>query len=170
MATKTRPDIKWLINETAVLQGELERIELELARLTTQRESVERARAACQHTLDYQAGRQVRGLPTVRAHRHYGRYGALKEFMLDTLREASPAQFTTSELAEKALAHFGLTMSCTEELYDFKVKTVGRGLRWLLSLGLIERLTTKHRVAGALGTWRLNGPITTFAQMEQQWR
>ena len=29
MTTKTRPDIKWLINETAMLQGELERIDLE---------------------------------------------------------------------------------------------------------------------------------------------
>lgn len=170
MAKRTRPDIKWLINETAMLQGELDRIDVELARLTALRESVERARAACQHTLEYQAGRQVPGLPTVRAHRQYGRYGGLKEFMLDTLREASPAQFTTAELAEKALAHFGLTMSCPDELYDFKVNTVGRGLRWLQSLGLIERLTTKRRVAGALGTWRWKGSITTFAELEQQWR
>jgi hypothetical protein len=121
-----------------MLQGELERIDMELARLSALRESIERARTACQHTLEYQAGRQVPGLPTVRAHRQYGRYGGLKEFMLDTLREASPAQLTTSELAEKALVRFGLTMSCSEELYDFKVNTVGRGLRWLQSLGLIN--------------------------------
>ena len=153
-----------------MLQGELERIDLELARLTALRESVEHARAACQHTLEYQAGRQVPGLPTVRAHRQYGRYGGLKQFLLDTLKDASPMQLTTSELAEKALVRFGLAMSCPEELYDFKVNSVGRGLRWLQSLGLIERLKMKRRVAGALGTWRWKAPITTFAQLEQQWR
>jgi len=45
-----------------------------------------------------------------------------------------------------------------------------RGLRWLQSLGLIERLKMKRRVAGALGTWRWKAPITTFVQLEQQWR
>ena len=104
MAKRTRPDIKWLINETAMLQGELDRIDVELARLTALRESVERARAACQHTLDYQAGRQVPGLPTVRAHRQYGRYGSLKEFMLETLREASPAQLPVTPLGGEEVA------------------------------------------------------------------
>ncbi|MGB9109848.1 MAG: hypothetical protein WCC39_14295 [Telluria sp.] len=153
-----------------MLQGELERIDLEMARLTALRKSVERARAACQHTLEYQAGRKVPGLPTVRAHRQYGHRGALKQFLLETLRDAAPAQLTTAELAERALVRFGLTMSCPEELYDFKVNSIGRGLRWLQSRGLVERQTTKHRVAGALGTWRWKAPITTFAQLEQQWR
>lgn len=150
-----------------MLQGELERIDLELARLMALRESVERSRAACQHTLEYQAGRKVPGLPTVRAHRQYGRRSALKQFLLDTLRDASPAQLTTSELAEKALVRFGLAMSCPEELYDFKVNSVGRGLRWLQSLGLVERLTTKHRVAGALGTWRWREALPSLVELKQ---
>lgn len=166
MTTRTRPDIKWLINETAMLQGELERIDQEMNRLVALRGAVERSRAACQRTLEYQAGRKVPGLPTVRAHRQYGRRGDLQQFLGDTLRELAPAQLNTAELAGKALVWFELAMSCPAELYDFKVNTVGRALRRLQALGLIERLTTKHRVARALGTWRWRAPVATHGELE----
>jgi hypothetical protein len=167
MTTRTRPDIKWLINETAMLKGELERIDQEMARLVVLRTAVERSRAACQRTLEYQAGRQVSGLPAVRAHRQYGRRGDLQQFLADTLKDVAPAQFNTAQLAEKALVRFELAMSCPAELYDFKMNTVGRALRRLQALGLIERLTTKHRVARALGTWRWKAPVATLGQLGQ---
>ena len=137
-----------------MLQGELERIDVEMGRLVALRAAVERSRAACKRTLEYQAGRQVPGLPTVRAHRQYGRRGDLQQFLADTLQKLAPAQLNTAQLAEKALVRFELAMSCPAELYDFKMNTVGRALRRLQALGLIERLTSKHRVARALGTWR----------------
>ena len=150
-----------------MLQGELERIDQEMARLVALRASVERSRAACQRTLEYQAGREVPGLPTVRAHRQYGRRGDLQQFLADKLKEVAPAQLNTAQLAEKALVRFGLAMSCPAELYDFKMNTVGRALRRLLALGTIERLTTKHRVDGALGTWRWKAPVATLGQLAQ---
>jgi hypothetical protein len=67
MATRTRPDIKWLINETAMLQGELERIDQEMARPAALQAAVERSRIACQRTLKCHAGRQVPGLHCARA-------------------------------------------------------------------------------------------------------
>jgi hypothetical protein len=167
MATKTRPDIKWLINETAMLQGELERIDQEMARLVALRAAVERSRAACQRTLEYQAGRKVPGLPTVRAHRQYGRRGDLQQFLAATLRELAPVQLNTAQLAEKAMVRFDLAMSCPAELYDFKMNTVGRALRRLLALGLVERLTTKHRVDRALGTWRWKAKVSTLGALGQ---
>jgi len=167
MATKTRPDIKWLINETAMLQGELERIDQEMARLVSLRKAVERSRAACQLTLEYQAQRQVPGLPTVRAHRQYGRRGDLQQFLADTLRELAPGKLNTAQLAEKALVRFDLAMSCPAELYDFKMNTVGRALRRLQALGLIERLTTKHRVARALGSWRWKAEVVSLGELAQ---
>jgi predicted transcriptional regulator len=54
------------------------------------------------------------------------------------------------------------------ELYDFTVNTVGRALRRLQALGLIERLKMNRRVAGALGTWRWKAPVSTFVHLEQQ--
>ena len=167
MTTRTRPDIKWLINETAMLQGELERIDQEVGRLVVLREAVERSLAACQRTLEYQADRKVPGLPTVRAHRQYGRRGDLQQFLADTLRDSVPAQLNTAQLAEKALERFDLAMSCPAELYEFKTNTIGRALRRLQALGLIERLTTKHRVDRALGTWRWRTVVVTFGQLEQ---
>lgn len=150
-----------------MLQGELERIDQEMARLVALRAVVERSRAACQRTLEYQAGRTVAGLPTVRAHRQYGRRGDLQQFLADTLREFAPAQLNTAQLAEKALVRFDLAMSCPAELYDFKMNTVGRALRRLLALGLIERLTTKHRVARALCTWRWKAEVVSFGELAQ---
>lgn len=113
------------------------------------------------------AGRTVPGLPTVRAHGRYGRHGDLQQFLADTLRDMAPAQLNTAHLAEKALVRFGLTMSCPAKLYYFKMNTVGRALRRLQTLGAIERLTTKHRVERALGTWRWKAPAATFAQLDQ---
>ena len=150
-----------------MLQGELKRIDREMARLAELRADVERSRAACLRTLEYQAGRKVPGLPTVRAHRQYGRRGDLQQFLADVLEKVAPAQLNTSQLAEKALVRFDLTMSCPEELYDFKTNTVGRALRRLQGLGVIERLTTKHRVARALGTWRWRTPVSTLEQLSQ---
>lgn len=148
-----------------MLQGELERIDQEMARLVALRAAVERSKVACQQTLEYQVGRKVPGLPTVRAHRQYGNRGDLHRFLVDILREIGPAQLNTSQLAEKALTRFELTMSSPEELYDFKVNSIGRALRRLQAMGVIERLTTKHRVAGALGTWRWKAEATTLAEL-----
>lgn len=168
MATKTRADIKWLINETAMLKGELERIDEEMARVALH-ESVERSLAACQRTLEYQTGRKVPGLPTVRAHRQYGRRGDLQQFLSDTLKEPAPVQLDTAQLAEMALTRFGLAMSCPAELYKFKVNAVGRALRRLQELGVIERLTQKPRTTRAQGTWCWKAPVSTFAQLGQPW-
>ena len=167
MTTKTRPDIKWLINETAMLQVNSNASTGRMTHLAELRADVERSRAACQRTLEYQAGRKVPGLPTVRAHRQYGRRGDLQQFLADVLEKVAPAQLNTSQLAEKALVRFDLTMSCPEELYDFKTNTVGRALRRLQGLGVIERLTTKHRVARALGTWRWRTSVSSLKQLER---
>ncbi|MES2151892.1 MAG: hypothetical protein V4508_19100 [Pseudomonadota bacterium] len=141
-----------------MLQGELDRIDVELARMSVQRASVAKAREACERSLAYMAGRHVPGLPTVSAHREYGRRGDLQRFLASTLRDTFPVRSSTSELAELALAHFGLVMSSAAELYDFKTSTVGRSLRRLQKLGVIERLSTPHRVKRALGTWQWAQP------------
>jgi hypothetical protein len=167
MATRTRPDIKWLINEAAMLKGELERIDQEMARLEEHRKDVEKARAACERALAYVVQQAVGGLPTVHAHRSYGKRGDLQRFLAATLKAAAPAQFRTTELADLALAHFDLRMSSPAELYYFHNNTVGRALRRLLALGLIERLTTKHRVERALGTWRWKTEVATLGQLER---
>lgn len=144
-----------------MLQGELDRIDREVAKLSTHRKKVTKAKSACERSLTYLAGRHVPGLPTVRAHREYGQRGALQKFLETRLHAAVPAQFSTAELALEAMAHFGLTMSCPKELLHFKTNTVGRALRRLQKRGVIERLHTAKRVKRALGTWRWTQPDTT---------
>lgn len=163
---RTRPDVKWLINEAAALAGELERVDQELIRLTAHREAVRQAHDACVQTLAYVSGRQsLPGLPTVRAHRQYGGRGKLRAFLQIVLREAAPESFTTAELAQRAVAHFGLTLSCPKELYDFKVNSVGRALRALQAREIVERLVTPHRVKGAQGSWRWRDELPTLADV-----
>jgi hypothetical protein len=171
MASKTRLDIERLINKTAMLQGELERIDQEIVRLAEHRADVEKSRVAYERTLAYVVQQEVGGLPTVYAHRSYGKRGDLQRFLAATLNAAAPAQFMTIEPVERALANFELRASSPAELYYFhNNNTVGRALRRLQALGLVDRLTTKHRVersghlaleggggdAGAAGTadWR----------------
>lgn len=137
-----------------MLQGELDRIDLAFARLSARRAKLAKAKEACEQSLAYLAERHVPGLPTVRAHREYGRRGALQKFLETRLHAAVPARFSTAELALEAMAHFGLTMSCPKELLHFKTNTVGRALRRLQKQGVIERLHTSKRVKRALGTWR----------------
>lgn len=107
------------------------------------------------------------GLPTVHAHRSYGKRGDLQRFLADTLKAAAAAQFRTTELADLALAHFDLRMSSPAELYFFQNDTVGRALRRLQALGAVERLTTKHRVQRALGTWRWREGLPSIGELGQ---
>lgn len=137
-----------------MLTGELERVDEELARLNKHRAKVDKAREACEKTLAYMAARYVDGLPTVRAHREYGKRGDLQQFLAERLRASAPAQFSTAELAMAAMAKFGLEMSCPKELLHFKSNTVGRVLRRLQAKGVVERLPNANRVNRAMGTWR----------------
>lgn len=150
-----------------MLQGELERIDQEMVRLAAHRQDVEKARAACERTLAYVVQQEVTGLPTVHAHRSYGKRGDLQRFLAATLKAASPAQFRTTELADLALAYFDLRMSSPAELYFFQNNTVGRALRRLQALGSVERLTTKHRVQRALGTWRWREGLPSLGELGQ---
>jgi hypothetical protein len=49
--TRTRSDVKWLINQVAALAGELERIDVEMARFKQRRKALERSHKACLQTL-----------------------------------------------------------------------------------------------------------------------
>lgn len=96
-----------IIEETAMLQGQLKRIDREMARLAALRSSSQRSRAA--RTWEYRVGRP--GLPTVSVHCEYGRRGDLQQFLADMLRNAASVQLSPAQLAETALSRLGLAMS-----------------------------------------------------------
>jgi len=163
MRNRTASDVKWLINEVAALAGELARLDREMARLATLRDAAQRAHEACTRTLAYVAKRQsLPELPVVRVPRAYGGRGKLRALLKEVLKGDAPHSLTTAELAAKAIDHFGLQFSCPEELYDFRVNSIGRALRKMQAAGLVERVVTGERVRGALGTWRWKQSLPTL--------
>ena len=164
---RTRPDVKWLINEAAALAGELERIDRHLTRLQDRRESVKNTHDACLHTLAYLVELQsLPALPVVRAHRPYGGRGRLREFLLDSLRHSPAMMFSTAELALQAIAHFGLEFSSPRELYEFKTNTISRALHRLQREGLVERCVGPAQPASrAQGGWRYRKALPSVQEI-----
>lgn len=103
MRTRTRPDVKWLINEVAMLAGELQRVDKEVARLAEHRLKVEQAHRACLQILSVVTEALPLRLPTVQQHRPYGGRGALRRLLLDALREVQPKALDTNQLTQLAV-------------------------------------------------------------------
>lgn len=103
MRTRTRPDVKWLINEVAMLAGELQRVDKEVARLAEHRLKVEQAHRACLQILSVVTEALPLCLPTVQQHRPYGGRGALRRLLLDALREVQPKALDTNQLTQLAV-------------------------------------------------------------------
>lgn len=79
MRTRTRSDVKWLVNEAAALSGELQRLDALIAELSSKREAVQKAHDACTTTLAYVTKRrkETLGLPRVLPQRPYSGWDPL---------------------------------------------------------------------------------------------
>lgn len=155
MRSKTRSDVKWLVNEAAMLSGELERLDTEIARLTAQRESLLKVRGACTRTLSAVTDNcELPALPVVRAHRPYGGRGKLRQYLQDLLKQSPDKAFSTSELALRVIEHFNLEFSSAKALYHFKGNSIARGLHRLSVDGVVERVILSEPVGRAFGLWR----------------
>ena len=173
----TPPKLKWLLNERAavvgtidlldnraaerqkllkkfeekalVLRHELQGLEQRRISAQAQMEAFDYVLRAEHPNLDVAAAGKVRGW----ANKH-GKRGALKDFVIKFIREASPQAVSTTDIRSAVLKHFGLELTTPLERERFC-----GGVTKLLSLarreGLIERLPTP---AGSAGLWRLTQP------------
>lgn len=162
MRTRTRPDVKWLINEVAMLAGELQRVDKEVARLAEHRLKVEQAHRACLQTLAVVTEALPLRLPKVQQHRPYGGRGALRRLLLDALREVEPKALDTNQLTQLAVDGLGLVFPSPEALTLFKKGTVGRTLRFFSQQGIIERIDIPAPGPPNVGYWRWKAELPTI--------
>lgn len=165
---RTSPEQKWLINERAVLAGELQDLEAEEARLVARKAYLQRMLEA----LDSVHAQLVPEAPVmpvhiVHAHARYGGRGNCIQWVRDTLRASYPLAIDTSTLTRAAEKAFGLDLADAQHRSRFRRNSLRAALRKLLALGEAERL---HSPAGEgipdlAGQWRWVPPAAVFADI-----
>ncbi len=150
----TPPVTKWLANEIAVLRGELQQIDDSLRRLHRRREQVAEALQALSTTAALLSTPHLdKCVPPVQAHRHYGGRGNLREFIVRALREF-PEGLTTVVLVRMATEVFGLRLETDAERRRFHNGSLGRALRKMEKLRLVERISSSGPRGPVLWRWR----------------
>lgn len=164
MATKTRPDIKWLLVERATMVGDIELLErrrtlldAEIARLRTL--------VAALDTSVSLAERHVRpdAAGSVQRHRQsYGRRGALQDFLVQTLQDATDEGLSAREVTLLASAHFGLDFVSKAEFNCYLRNSVQPRLRELRAKGQVDNPSSRGR---EVTLWRWKRSLLTFADL-----
>jgi hypothetical protein len=164
MATKTRPDIKWLLVERATLVGDIAKLErrrtlldIEIARL--------HALVVALNTSIRLTELRVRpdAAGSVQRHRQsYGRRGALQAFLVQTLQDAADVGLSAREVTRLASAHFGLDFVGKAEFNSYLRNSVQPRLRELREKGQVENTSSTGRDATL---WRWKQSMLTFADL-----
>jgi hypothetical protein len=158
--TRTPPHLKWLLNERAMLLGEVQRRESRIQRLTAEAgdlnvriAALDSAMALFDARVDPQAGGSVRAT----SERYEGRGGLLR-FLMAQLCEASPQGVDTVTLTLRAASLFAVEISSMKDRNVYR-DTVGWTLRHLRTTGVIENgyvFRGGHRPS----TWRMKSQLS----------
>jgi hypothetical protein len=173
-ATRTPPDIKWLLNERAALAGEIEKARLKQATLAHKRERLEKQLAGLVKTVERSRVDQARSQASLDAldatmgivneqvdpcaggaiwawAGKYGVRGGLRDFVARVLEGAAPEPVTTTVLMNLAARQFGLVLTTHIERRNFN-KSVSGALSSLVKRRLVEPLHSREQ--GSHGLWR----------------
>lgn len=162
---RTPPEQKWLINERAVLAGELQALAAEEARLAARKAYLLRMLEA----LDAVHAQLVPEAPVmpvliVNAHTRYGGWGNCIQWVREALQAAYPLAVDTSTLTRAAEKAFGLDLSDAQHRGRFRRNSLRAALRKLLALGEAERLHGPGSKGNPdlAGQWRWVPPAAAF--------
>lgn len=169
--TRTPPELKWVLNERAAVAGELQSIEVELARLAARRKQL----TALLHHLDNvycQLAPQVPSVPVlaVKAHHRYGGKGNCIAWVRATLKAAYPQSLTTADMVDAAQSAFRLSFADAGQREQFRRSGLTPTLRKLLALGEVERLHDYKGVPHRAGVWRWKPKDSSFDELAKQVR
>ncbi len=167
--TRTPSQVKWVVNEIAAIRGEIERIDATLTQLAQRKASLEHV---CE-SLEQVAWAIVPTPPVeapqiVHAQGRYGRRGALRNWLRETLRQAHPAALDTVSLAQRAIEVFDLQFNSAHERNRFRTDNLGSALRRLVDAGEVERLHDADRRNERTGVWRWKVPTASFDALRAQ--
>jgi hypothetical protein len=164
MATKTRPDIKWLLVERATLVGDIAKLERRRAMLDTEIARLHALVAALDTSVRLVEERvRPDAAGSVRRHRqNYGRRGALQAFIVQTLQDAAEVGLSAPEVTLLVSAHFGLDFVSKAEFNSYLRNSVQPRLRELREKGQVENSSSTGRDA-TLWCWERS--MLTFADL-----
>jgi hypothetical protein len=178
--TRTPPDLKWLLNERAAIAGEIRKTYLHqkalAPRLAALQLKMDGVTALMQQCADVRKSHQATlaaldatiGLaysqvdPSVGGvvlawDGKYGKRGALKQFVSQTLRVAAPTPVSTRQLINQAILHFQLSLPLPSSRVSLK-KSIKTALYRLVQGRLVEPLHGTS--SGTPGIWRWKQPAT----------
>lgn len=153
--TKTPPTEKWLLNERAVIAGELQAIDTELDRLTTRKAYLHNLMASIDevYCLVSPVVLPAQAL-VVHGHTRYGGRGNCINWVRDMLCAAYPSALNTAALTLAAEEAFGLVHATPAQRGKFRNNSLRTALRTLLAQGEAERLHDYRGVPHRAGVWR----------------
>jgi hypothetical protein len=164
--TRTRSEVKWLANELAAVTGELERIEVELARLQARKEHLLGVRAALSAVAGLLTVPELPSVvPAVKTHRDLGGRGSLRNCIREALKAAHPQALDTLALTEVVVARFGLTFPNAKARQRFRKYSVNHTLQKLQARGEVERLHDFRVTPNSVGAWRWRVQVLTLDEL-----
>lgn len=138
--TRTPPHLKWLLNERAMLAGELQwrqsvvkALLTEIGDLRTRIEALDSAMALFDDRVDPAAAGTVRATKE-----RYGSRGGLRRFLLEDLQQAGTGGRDTATLTIRAAAKFQVPIHTTEDRRRY-MDAILWTLRDLRSKGEVEK-------------------------------
>ena len=166
---KHSPETKWLLNERAVVLGELQAIEDELGQLAGRKQQLTDLLAALENVYS-QVAPMVPAAPglVVHSHARYGGRGNCIKWVREVLQKAYPAALDTAALTLAAEGTFGLTHVTAEQRRKFRNNSLRTALRALSAQGEAERLHDYRGVPHRAGVWRWVPPEPAFADVVVQ--
>ena len=167
--TKTPPTEKWLLNERAVIAGELQAIDTELDRLTARKAYLHNLMASIDevYCLVSPVVLPAQAL-VVHGHTRYGGRGNCINWVRDVLCAAYPSALNTAALTLAAEEAFGLVHATPAQRGKFRNNSLRTALRTLLAQGEAERLHDYRGVPHRAGVWRWVPPEPAYADVVAQ--
>lgn len=166
MRTRTPPELKWLLVERATVVGDIARLDARQALLAAEladRWATLRALDTTIRLTEYPVAPNAAGVVR-RFAREYGQRGALKEFIVSTLRDRALGGMGTRALAQDASVHFGLNFATKAEFSIFQKNSVRPQVARLREQGLVELVNVDGKPHNA-GLWRLKKALPTLAEL-----
>ena len=180
LRSRTPPDLKWLLNERAAIAGEVNKATIRCQALAAKMETLQREQKNLRHkmqsvsnvknelqvtldALDTTIGlayRNVRpdaaGVVNAWAGK-YGHWGGMTEFIVQALKDASPAPVNLRHLITRVALHFQIVIVTPADRTSLK-KSVNNTVARLAKRGLVYPMHS--RVGNKPGLWCWKQPAT----------
>jgi hypothetical protein len=96
----------------------------------------------------------------------YGKRGALRETLVEILRDASPAEVSTTEVLLRVIAYLKLAFATPAEKQRWSCNSLLSALKGLVEEGLVERLHEPATGQNSVGRWQWKAaPSGTLATL-----